>query len=88
MIVNKKGRTCAIEDFAVPTDPWTKLKESSNLIISECCKLILKEYKTTHEEVGKVIHWELCKKFRFDHTNKGYVDNPESLPENETHKLL
>ena len=21
-------------------------------------------------EVGKVIHWEMCKKFKFDHTNK------------------
>ena len=27
-------------------------------------------YKTKHDWAGKVIHWELCKKFTFDHTNK------------------
>ena len=39
--------------------------------------------KTRHDWVGKVIHWEMCKKFKFDHTN-----NPAAAIENETHKLL
>ena len=43
--------------------------ETINHIISECSKLTLKEYKTTNEWVGKVIYWEMCKKFKFDHTN-------------------
>ena len=34
--------------------------------MSECSKSAQKEYKTTHDWVGKVIHWEMCKKFRFD----------------------
>ena len=34
-----------------------------------------------------MIHWELCKKFKFDHTNKRLMHNPESVLENETHKL-
>ena len=38
--------------------------------------------------MGKVIYRELCKEFKFDHTNKWYMDNQESVPENETHKLL
>ena len=46
------------------------------------------EYKTRHDWVGKVIHWELCKKFKFDHTNKWYMHNPASVLENDTHKLL
>ena len=29
-----------------------------------------KECKTRHDWVGKVIHWELCKWFKFSHTNK------------------
>ena len=45
--------------------------------LSECSKLAQKEYKTKHDRVGKVIHWELCKKFKFDHTNKQYMHNPE-----------
>ena len=35
-----------------------------------------------------MIHWELCKKFNFHHTTKWYLDNPKSVLENETHKIL
>ena len=38
--------------------------------------------------MGKGFHWEWCKKFTFDHTNKWYIHNPESVLENETQKLL
>ena len=48
--------------------------------MNKCSKLV-KKYKTRHEWVEKVIHLEWCKKF--DHTN-----NPESIPENATHKRL
>ena len=47
-----------------------------------------KKYKTRHDWVGKVIHWELCKKFKFNHTNKWYRHNPECVQENEMHKVL
>ena len=46
------------------------------------------EYKTRHDWMGKVIHWELSKKFKFDHTNKWCMHNPESVLENEMHKYL
>ena len=42
-------------------------------------------YKTRHDWMGKVIHWELCKKLKFDPANKWYMQ--ESLLENEMHKL-
>ena len=38
--------------------------------------------------MGKVIHWELCKKMKFDLTTKCYMHNPESALENEAHKIL
>ena len=47
-----------------------------------------KEYKTKHDLVGRVLHWELCKKFKFDHVNKWYSHNLESMLENESYKLL
>ena len=47
-----------------------------------------KEYKARHDWVGKVIHWEICKKFKFDHANKWYLHNPAPVRENDTHKLL
>ena len=55
---NRKCRLCSDRDEAI------------NHIISECSKLAQKEYKARHDWVGKVIHWKMCKKFKFDHTNK------------------
>ena len=62
--------------------------ETINHIISEYSKLAQKEYKTRHDWAGMVIHCELCKKLRFDHTTKWNTHKPESALENETHKLL
>ena len=61
--------------------------ETINQIIIECSKLAQKEYKTTHNWVGMVIHWEICKKFKFDHTNKWNMHNPAPVLENNTHKI-
>ena len=75
-IINSKCRLCGDRD------------ENTNHIISEFSKLAPKEYKTRHDWVGKVIHWEFCKKFKFDNTNKWYMHHLTSFLENETHKLL
>ena len=62
--------------------------EMINHIISECSKLAQKEYKARHDWVGKVIHWVMCQKFKFDSTNKWYMHNPSPVLENNTHKHL
>ena len=62
-------------------------EETINHKISECSKLVRKEYKARHDWVGKVIHWEMSKKFKFDHANKWYMHNPAPLLENGTRKL-
>ena len=48
---NSKCRLCGDRD------------ETIDHIISECSKLAQKEYKARHDWVGKVIHWEMCRKF-------------------------
>ena len=53
---NNRSRLCDDKD------------ETINLIIKECRKLAQKEYNTRHDWIGKVVHWELCKKFKFDYT--------------------
>ena len=73
---NSKFRLCVDRD------------ETINHIISECNKLAQKEYKTRHDWVGKVIHCEMCKNFKFDYTNKWYMHNPAPVLENNTDKLL
>ena len=35
-----------------------------------------------------MIHREMCKKLKFDHTNKLYMHNPAVALENDTHKFL
>ena len=72
---NSKCRLCGDRDATI------------NHIISECSKLTQKEYKARHDWVGKVIHWEICRKFQFDHTNKWYMHNPAPGLENDLHKL-
>ena len=73
---NSKCRLCGDRD------------ETINHIISECCKLAQKECKARHDWVGKVIHWEMCRRVQFDHTNEWYIHNPAPVLENDTHKLL
>ena len=73
---NSKCRLCGDRDEAI------------SHIISECRKLAQKEYKTRHDWVGKVINWVMCKKLKFDHTNKWYMHNPPTVIENKTHKFL
>ena len=63
-------------------------EEMINHIISNCSKLPQKEYKERHDWVGKVVHWEMCRKFQFDHTSKWYIHNPAPVLENDTLKLL
>ena len=61
--------------------------ETINHLKSECSELAQKEYKTRHDWVEKVIHWELCKKLKFNHVIKWYMHNSEYVMEDETHKL-
>ena len=59
-----------------------------NHIINECSKLAQNEYKARHDWVGKVIHWEMCRKFQIDHTNRWYMHDSAPVLENKSHKLL
>ena len=53
--------------------------------ISECSKFLQKDYKTRYVWMGKVIYWNLWKKFKFDYTNKWYMHNLESVLKNYMH---
>ena len=72
---NSKCRLCGDRD------------EIINHRISKCSKLAQKEYKARHDWVGKVIHWEMLKKFKYDHTNQWYMHNPAPGLIKDSHKL-
>ena len=44
--------------------------------------------ETTTTTTTKVIHWKLNKAVKFGHVDKCYMYKPESLQENETHKIF
>ena len=76
--------------YKTQQNSWCRLcddRDETINYINECSKLAQKEYKTRYDWEGKVFHWELCKKMKFDHTNKWCTHNPESILENEMHKL-
>ena len=44
-----------------------KKGESVQHLVSGCEKLAQKEYKRQHNNVGKKVHWDLCKKNALEH---------------------
>ena len=58
-------------------------------IVSECLKLVQKEYKQVrHDNVAKMLHWKLCEKWGFNKAEKWYMDKPEKALESEDCKIL
>ena len=57
-------------------------------LIIECSKLAQMEYKTRDNWVGKVIHLELCNRWKFGLTTKWYTHKPVFFLENERHKVF
>ena len=48
----------------------------------------LHRYKKRYDVVGRVIHWEVCKEYGVECSNKWYEHSPKSVEENEEVKLL
>ena len=64
--------------------PWTREKKyfASLLIWRK------NHSKLSQNRFNPLLLINYCKKFKFDHTNKTYMQNPEPARENGTHKLL
>ena len=65
-----------------------KVDESIEHIVSGCSKLAQKEYKRRDDNLGKIVHWKLSRKFNFEAGDKWYEYEPESILENEDYKIL
>ena len=74
--VSSKCRMCGSHD------------ETVQHILCSCPKLAQTEYKKRHDVVGRVIHWELCKEYGVECSDKWYEHSPKSIEENEEVKLL
>ena len=56
--------------------------------LCSCPKLAQTEYKKRHDVVGRVIHWEVCKEYGVECSDKWYEHSPKSVEEIEEVKLL
>ena len=65
-----------------------KVDESIDHIVSGGSKLAEKEYKRRHDNLGKIVHWNLARKCNFEAGDKLYEHEPESVLENEDYKIL
>ena len=65
-----------------------KVNECIDHIVSGCSKLVQKEYKRRHDNLGKIVHWKLPRKSYFEAGDKWYEHEPESALENEGYKIL
>ena len=65
-----------------------KVDESIDHIVSGCSKLSQKECRRSHDNLGKIVHWKLARKFNFEAEDKWYEHEPESVLEKEDYKIL
>ena len=61
--------------------------ETINHIISECGKLAQKEYKARHDWVGKVVHWEMCKKLNLQTDHLILARRPDLIIVNQKKRI-
>ena len=65
-----------------------KIDESIDHIVSGCSMLAWNEYKRSHDNLGKIVHWKLDGKSNFEPGDKWYEHESESVLENENYKIL
>ena len=69
--VSPKCRLCGMFD------------ETGMHIVSGCPKLAQKEYRRRHDKVASRVHWELCKKYGLECTERWYEHKPSAVMECE-----
>ena len=62
--------------------------ESLGHLVGECSKLAQTEYKHRHDNVARMIHWNIAHSYDLDVSSKWYEHNPEGVIENDHVKLL
>ena len=50
--------------------------------------VVKKEHNRRHDNLGKIVHWQLAIKRNFETGDKWYEHEPESVLENEDYKIL
>ena len=62
--------------------------ESVMHILSECSKLAQREYKRRHDNVARIVHWELCGMYKIEKGKNWYEHEPKAVIESDEIKIL
>ncbi|XP_067039903.1 uncharacterized protein [Acropora muricata] len=62
--------------------------ESMRHLVGECSKLAQAEYKHRHDDVARIIHWNISHSYGLDVSSIWYEHKPEGGIENDHVKLL
>ena len=62
--------------------------ESVMHILSECSKLAQREYKRRHDNVARIVHWELCGMYKIERAKNWYEHEPKAVIESDEIKIL
>ena len=62
--------------------------ESVSHLVSECSKLAKRKYKRRHDNVARIIHWEMCRLYELDRADKWFEHQPSSVLETNRTKVL
>ena len=62
--------------------------ETVSHIASGCAKLAQAEYKRSHDNVARTVHWDLTRKCGFQRGDRWFEHVPESVLENDNYKLM
>ena len=57
-------------------------------MVGECSKLTQAEYKDRHDNLARMIHWNIADLYGLDVSSKWYEHKPEKVIENDHVKLL
>src|SRR6476659_11439629 len=63
-------------------------EETVSHLVAGCPILVNAKYKERHNEVAKIVHWSLCKKYNIETIQQWWKHQPEAVAENDAVKIL
>ena len=63
-------------------------EETVDHIVSGCSKFAQKEYKRRHHCLARALHWDICRVYDIQTTQKWYEHQPEGVVEKGNVKIL
>lgn len=88
--LNTKSHQARI--MKISNDPMCRMcknnEETVSHLLSGCSKLAGTDYTTRHNEVGKILHRNICTQYEIQTSEQYWRHQPQSVTENEKVKLL